>query len=176
MTLPQHIMSDLLLAVLSALGGLLSGLVGMYISLKNLKPNIKLLNSQEHQNLADAADTAAGALVQIIKAFSDERKALEMRIDELEKHREERTKRIDELEDHIEKLNREYTVQNAALHDEIKVLRNTVEEGQRRYGKLKRYTEKLLEALKLAGVEQLPEMEDERLSETWEKIRTVKRQ
>src|SRR5689334_7124894 len=97
-------MESLLLPILSGLGGLLAGVVGAYVALRTLKPNVMVLKSQEQKNLGDAAESAAGALVDLIKAFSDERKQFDTRIDELEAElkaqREETQKRIEETAVH----------------------------------------------------------------------------
>jgi predicted RNase H-like nuclease (RuvC/YqgF family) len=168
-------------AFIGPLVGLLTGLVGAYVAFRTLKPNIKVLNSQEQKNLADAAQVAANALVQTIQAFGDERAEImktftderkqyqeeragfEKRIFELENHREERTRRIEELEAQVEKLK----------HKEIKNLQTQVTEGRDKYERLKRVNEKLVEALHDAKIP-LPDFNGD-LTETMERWKRGKK-
>ena len=69
------------------LAGAIGGLVAAYIALRMLKPNIKLANSQEQANLAKALKDAVDAML----ATSADRNQLETRLDEMDKHWDERT-------------------------------------------------------------------------------------
>lgn len=149
---------EFLVGAFSAIGGMVATIVTAYIALRNVKPNQRILKSQETSSLATAAETAAGALVDILKAFSDERKQFELRIDELEAHREERTKRIEELENSIESLNREYAAETQSLKEKIDDLQTQVTDGKDRYDRLVRVNEKLVQALKDASIP-LPDIE-----------------
>ena len=107
------------------LAGAIGGLVAAYIALRMLKPNIKLANSQEQANLAKALKDAVDAML----ATSADRNQLETRLDEMDKHWDERTAEMTTLkmqnEDlqagqiatqrQIEALNRNYAAEISRL-------------------------------------------------------------
>lgn len=131
-----------------AIAGLLTALVGVYVALRMLKPNIKVANSQEQANLSKALKDAVDAML----ATSADRNALEIRVDELEAHRDQRTKELaflqqqnDDLQagmiatkNQVEALNRQYT-------KEITLLREQVSSWEARYNEIKEKYHKVVE-------------------------------
>jgi chromosome segregation ATPase len=145
-------------AIISVLGALVT-LGGLFVQWRKSKSEVRVLNSQEKSNLADAVETAAGTLVSALKFAAEERTNFEKRIDDLEadleRAREETKLRIEETHKHrtdtdakIEALNREYLRETQKLRDEVQTLKNLVAEGEKKYKAAKQIIEQLVAALR----------------------------
>lgn len=145
-------------AIVSVIGALVT-IGGLILNFRKSKSEIKVLNSQEKNNLAEALDKTGGMFLQALKAFTEEREglleernALEGRIEELEKHREERTKRIEELERLVEGLNRAYVKETQELRDENSKLKEQITVIQGKYENAKSALGIMAEAMKNADI------------------------
>lgn len=160
-------------AIIGAIGGLITGLVGAYIALRMVKPNVRVLNSQEQLNLSTALKNAVDALTDSLETSSNvrqqaeqERQALEKRIDELEAHREARTKQIEDqnikveaLEQSLEKSNREYTKAISTLQQQVGDWEKRYTELEAKYANSKHAIEILVNALRDANIPLPPGLE-----------------
>ena len=95
---------DWTLIITFFVGGGLGGVVAAYVALKNLKPNIKILTAQEKKVIADAADVASNALIDLITAFQSERVEFGKRLEVSEKKIEGQNKKIEEQAVEIEAI------------------------------------------------------------------------
>jgi chromosome segregation ATPase len=119
-----------------------------FLSMRKNKSEIKVNLSQEKNNLADAAETAASALIEALKFAESERKLFEQRIDELEARKGERDKQIADLQAQTKDL-LDSIAADTKLTEELRV---RIAEMEEKYNRMKRVNEKLVKALNEAGV------------------------
>lgn len=134
-------MNDIIVSIIAFVtGGALVGVVTAYVTLRTLKPNIRILTAQEKKVIADAADVTSNALIELLKAFQAERVDFEKRIDTLEAEiatiKAARVKREEQLEhEHDETQarlkaalieSRDIRADNAEAQKQIIKLENTV--------------------------------------------------
>lgn len=156
------------IAVISLIASAIGASVGWYVAARKTPKEMRVLDSQESENLATALNLAVQTLTNSMTNSNADRVVLEKRIDELEAHREMRSREIYTLQQQMEQLNREYAKQVSELSNKVKVLESQSLEWGKKYEKLKHYTEKLRQALNDAGLT-VPEMDSD-LLDTLDKI------
>jgi predicted RNase H-like nuclease (RuvC/YqgF family) len=162
----------ILVAIIGALGLLIGSVLAWGIALRKMPKEIKVLNSEEQENLSVALSNAVSAYNNSVTASNTLVKNLEGRVDELEAHRAMRSREIFTLQQNFEAQSREYAKKMQELQDTISALQAQVDEGSKKYEKLKKTTFKLYQALKDANVP-IPDIDSE-LIDTLDKIKPVK--
>lgn len=135
-------------AIIGAISALLGGAGMWLIAWKKYPREVRVLKSEETENMAKALNDATAAIINSVNAANKERelwesekKLLIQRIDELEVHKNERTRMIYEIQRKLEASDREHVAQIAALQTQI-------ETGNGKYESLKKQTAKMYQALR----------------------------
>lgn len=169
---------SVIVALIGLLGVALGGGVMWFISLRKMPRELRLLSSQEQNNLAGALNEAVNALTQSLTAANSERKDFEDRINQLEAHRDVRSREIYTLQQDFlklnqdyEKLNRDHAKETQKLRDEVAALQQKVAEGEEKNKTYKVVIERLIEALRTVDPHLLEGIE---LPDTLEKIKAVR--
>lgn len=157
-------MSEMVLAALIGVGGVfIGGAVTWFVTLRKMPKELRVLNSEEQENLSVALNNAVTAYNTSLGAANAQRKDFEQRISELEAHRTERGRQIYTLETTIEQLKQTMEARDREYIKETQALR----------GKLAEY-EMIIKQLIVALQEVDPALlERIDLTDTLQKIKTI---
>ena len=128
----------IIVALIGLVGIVLSGAVGAYIAIRMLKPQVRVLESQEQHNISSALKEVAVAFGEVI----DTNLELQRRVDVLEEGREQRTKDIAELRLQIDVLSREHAAE--------------MRDMKQRYDELRSEYKNVLQLLEKGGIDYEP--------------------
>jgi uncharacterized membrane protein YccC len=106
---------NIIVAVVGLIATALGASVMWYVAVRKTPRELRVMGSQETENLAHALNDATQALINQGAATTAERKDMKSRIVELERVQGERTQTILDLTNQIEALNREYAREFSAL-------------------------------------------------------------
>jgi chromosome segregation ATPase len=162
----------ILVAIIGTLGLLIGAVLTWNVAMKKMPKELKVLDTQGTANLAQALNDATQALTNALQASNAERNSFETRINELEAHRDMRSREIYTLQQTLEKMQRDYVAETQSLRINVASLQAQVDDGSKKYEKLKKTTIKLYQALKDANVP-IPDIDSE-LIDTLDKIKPVK--